>query len=282
MQPDNTNTAEPDMLNYSLYQHQGSRENQEDYILCERLTAADDGDNQSVLGVLADGMGGLAGGEIASKVVAIAFARALKSAVKSTDEDAETPDNIMISALQQANEALRQRKLVEPQELSSMGSTLCAAWIQEDKLYYLSVGDSLIYLMRGTRLYRLNQLHNFREDARRNALSKGENWEILSQSPEVIRFGSRITSYVGGGQIAQADCPAGPVQLEIGDIILLSSDGLLTLSSREIAGILKNNAIHLTADDSGIAETLVSATIAKQARRQDNVSVVIIRYNPSV
>lgn len=270
------NNAPDVTLDFYPFQNVGKRKNQEDYIVCQPLDGPTPDAPKSVLGVLADGMGGLEGGEIASTVVGKTFLRTVREAARSAETEDSEPD-ILLYAMQQANEALRQRKELESAELNSMGSTLCAAWVKGTRLFFLSVGDSLVYLMRGTCLYRLNHLHNFREDARRNAQLNGQNWDIISQSPEIVRFGSRVTSYMGGGQITQADCPAGAIELQPGDTVLLSSDGLLTLSPREIASLLEYDSPSGISSAREIACSLVESTIEKDAPRQDNVSVVVIR-----
>lgn len=247
----------------------GSRENQEDFALCSPVGTAS-GPCAEVICALADGMGGHAGGEIASRVAVSAFVRVLKSAHPESGQEYLA----MVNAAQTADAALYRRLLSEPEELRSMGCTLCSAWIKNGKLFFLNVGDSLVFLMRDKRLYLLNHRHNHREDMRRRAFYEGLDWGEVSRQESVVRYGARITSYLGGRGIDQADCPAEPIQLQAGDTVLLASDGLLTLSEREIAEALlpaPGRSIH------GDAEHILECVLSKKAPKQDNVSVVVIR-----
>lgn len=247
----------------------GSRENQEDFALCSPVGAAS-GPCSEVICALADGMGGHAGGEIASRVAVSAFVRVLKSAHYEEGKEYLA----MINAAQTADSALYRRLLSEPEELRSMGCTLCSAWIKNGKLFFLNVGDSLIFLMRDKRLYLLNHRHNYREDMRRRAFYEGLDWAEISRQDAVVRYGSRITAYLGGRGIEQADCPAQPIELLAGDTVLLASDGLLTLTEREIAEALLPVPGR---DIKGDAEHVLECVLSKKAPKQDNVSVVLIR-----
>ena len=256
------------LAHYAVDQDIGGRENQEDFAQVYPLDSAGSPCSE-LLCVLADGMGGYAGGEIASRVVVSSFARVFKAQRNSL-----SPSGALLYAAQQADEALRCRKASEPTELSSMGATLCAAWIKNGQLHFINVGDSLLYLFRDNQLYRLNHLHNHREDMQRQAISQGLDWNVVSKMDSVVRYGSRITSYVGGTGINQAHCPDDSVHLQQGDVILLASDGLLTLTSREIAETMRPYAGSTVSQD---VDRMLDLVLAKHARHQDNVSTILVR-----
>ena len=256
---------------FAVDQDIGSRQNQEDFVHAQPLDA-EASPCRELLCVLADGMGGYAGGEIASRVVVTSFTRVIKQQLRS----GQPAYRSMLYAAQQADEALRNRKASEPAELFSMGSTLCAAWIKDGKLSFINVGDSLIFLLRNNQLYRLNHCHNHREDMQRQAISQGLDWRVVSQSDSVIRYGSRITSYMGGVGISQVHCPETPLQLQRGDVILLSSDGLLTLTNREIAETMRPYPGSTVRQD---VERMLDLVLAKKARHQDNVSAILVRID---
>lgn len=258
------------LAHYAVDQDIGSRGNQEDYATAQPMDA-DGSPCRELLCVLADGMGGYAGGEIASRVVVSSFVRVIKSGC-----DGLAPSRALLRAAQQADEALRVRKAAESAELASMGSTLCAAWIKGGMLHFINVGDSLIYLLRENQLYRLNHRHNHCEDMQRQAISQGLDWAVVSQQESVIRYGSRITSYIGGMGISQAHCPEAPLPLQPGDVILLASDGLLTLTNREIAETMRPYAGSTVRQD---VERMLDLVLAKHARHQDNVSAVLVRID---
>lgn len=249
----------------------GSRENQEDYALCSAVGCVDN-PCREVICALADGMGGHAGGEIAARVAVTAFIRVLKSAQPEEGQEYLA----MVNAAQTADSALYRRMASEPEELRGMGCTLCSAWIKDGKLFFLNVGDSLIFLMRDKRLYLLNHRHNHRDDMRRRAFAEGLDWNVVSQQDSIVRYGSRITSYLGGRGIEQADCPIHPLDLQSGDVVLLASDGLLSLSEREIAEALLPSSDRDIHED---AEHVLECVLEKKVPNQDNVSVVIIRMS---
>lgn len=247
----------------------GKRANQEDYALCTPI-GAESSPSAEVICALADGMGGLAAGEIASRVAVSAFSRVLKTAAVAPGEEPLA----MVRAAQEADAAMHRRILSETGDVSSMGCTLCSAWVKQGKLYFLNIGDSLIYLLRDKCLYQLNHRHNHREDMRLRAEREGLNWAEVSQMESIVKFGSRVTSYLSGHGIDQAQCPAEPLMLEQGDTILLASDGILTLTENEIAQALL--PVH-GRNVAGDVEALLELVLSKEAPRQDNVSAVIIR-----
>ena len=105
-------------------QHQGARPYQEDRWALKPLS---DG---SLLAVVADGMGGHAGGAVASQLAIDAF-------VKNVEQGRALADG-----LQAANEAVRAGAAGKA-DLTGMGSTLVAAIVKDDEVRWISVGDSL-------------------------------------------------------------------------------------------------------------------------------------------
>lgn len=272
MLPDPTGYDDPHtlFLDFAEDRDIGSREHQEDFGQFEQPDAPAS-PCRNLVYALADGMGGLAGGEIASRVVVNTFLRALREAPACFTEP-----EVLLSAMQQADQALKLRKQSEPPELASMGCTLSCVWIKGKQLYLLSVGDSRIYLIRDKRLYQLNTLHNHREDMRRKAEEEGLNWEEVSRTPSVVKQGSRITSYMSGGGVPQADCPTRPLELRAGDIVLVSSDGLLSLPLKEVVQTLCTSSPteETAAED---VSRLLDKVIDRKVKNQDNVSVGLIR-----
>ena len=249
----------------------GARANQEDYAMCVPV-GAESSPCGEVICALADGMGGLAAGEVASRVSVSAFCRVLKSMAVEPGQEAFA----MVRAAQEADEALHRRLMADAGASGNMGCTLCAVWIKNGQLHFINIGDSLIYFMRDKRLYRLNHRHNHREDMRLRAEREGLNWAEVSQMESVVKYGSRVTSYLSGRGIDQAHCPKEPLMLEPGDTILLASDGILTLSEMEIAQAL----LPVPGRDArGDAEAVLECVLSKEAPRQDNVSAVVIRMS---
>lgn len=260
-------------LDYAMATDVGRRENQEDCAMFIPLGGSETAAPcEELFFALADGMGGMAGGEVASNLVIRAFSRHIKETA-STDMSESAR---MVNALRAADEALGRRKERESEELSSMGCTFCGVWVRAGKLHFIGAGDSLIFFLRGTKFYLLNRLHNHREDMRRLAEAEDRDWEEVRRMPDIVQYGSRITSYIGGEGIAQIDVPDTPLPLQRGDSILVASDGLLTLSHERIASILLYGQQELLPSQK-ITKMMMQAVLDAAKPRQDNVTFGLIQ-----
>ena len=101
----------------------------------------------SLLAVVADGMGGHAGGAVASKLAVDAFVHAVEQGGGLAD------------GLQDANAAVGEGAAGKP-ELAGMGATLVAAQVRGDEVRWISVGDSPFFLVSAGKLERLNADHS--------------------------------------------------------------------------------------------------------------------------
>ncbi|GHG98464.1 PP2C family protein-serine/threonine phosphatase [Pseudodonghicola xiamenensis] len=215
--------------------------------------------------LLADGMGGHVGGEIASNLVLETFEHHC-IAVSSTPH----PRQRMTEAMEAANAALARRVRQEP-GLAGMGSTLLSVIKLGDRLSWLSVGDSLLYLWRDGGLRRLNADHSV----------YGELTELVragqmtAQEAQSHPKRNALRSALIGDAISLVDCNA--IQLRRGDVVVLASDGIETLSERQMVQVLsqqdRTGATQLCAD-------FLNAVEAAGQPRQDNTTVVVYRYDP--
>lgn len=236
----------------------GARSAQEDY---SRFSL--DPVGTTLLAVLADGVGGQTGGQVASQTAVDAFL-----ATFSASPATSVPTKLG-AALNQANTALAVSVNNRP-ELDGMGSTLVGVHIGEHGLQWISVGDSPLFLFRGGKLIRLNADHSMKpviEEAVRQGKITRE---------DALRHPDRnaIRSAVTGEALTMIDTPVAPVPLNKRDVVLLASDGLLTLSDDEIVKVLGD---HADALPQVIANALVKAVTSKQKPRQDNTTVQVIK-----
>ncbi len=241
----------------------GQRERQEDNFLV--IDLRDDGHNEddAVLCILADGMGGAVGGSIASKIAVDTFADAYLSAPKS-----QSPGERLSAALSEVTSALQQRISVEP-SLKGMGCTLVAALIEQDSVRWISVGDSPFWLHRNNSLTQLNKDHSMKPvlDA---LVEKGE----LTRD-EADRDGRRnaLRSAIDGNEPQLIDLQDSGYQLQPGDVLILASDGLETLKVKQIEKILDQHRYSSVIER---VEKLLLATSKQNDPYQDNTTVILM------
>lgn len=208
---------------------------------------ADDGTSEDTITVgVADGMGGHAGGEVAS-------ATALDTAMTVGGEPS--------MRIQAANLAVVDAAKQRPR-LSGMGTTLTLAILHPDgRAEFGHVGDSRAYLLRNGSLQQITTDHSY-------VAQLVEAGSLTPEEAEEHPYRSVLTRAVGLDPAVEIDTEE--VTLEPGDRLLLCSDGLTSMvPADEIASILGAGS---GPADSG--EALVAA--ANEAGGADNISVVVV------
>ena len=249
---------------FAARQIPGQRDYQEDdYGLLDGRDLGLDGREHSML-LVADGMGGHVGGATASGLLSKTFVEAYSQATGPIVDRLRT-------CLDEANAALA-AAIAEKPELDSMGSTLVAAVVSGEGLNWISVGDSPLWLFREGQLERLNADHSMAPVLADLVATGRMTAEEAAQDPSR----HSLRSAVMGDEIAMIDVSSQPVAVQPGDRLLLASDGLMTLSDREIADILvQTQAAPL--EDSVAA--LIQAVEAAEHPHQDNTTVLL--YEPA-
>ncbi len=177
--------------------------------------------DKGVLMVVADGMGGHSAGEIASQI-AVNTVRDLFSEDKITDSEigtAKARATYLESVVVAADKNIREDANANP-ERKGMGSTIVLVWIVGNELTVTWCGDSRAYRYRpGKGLEMLSEDHSMVQDlVRKRKLS----YEETFSHPQ----GNIITHCLGGGGKGNAEPESRQFTLEMGDIIMLCSDGL--------------------------------------------------------
>lgn len=190
-------------------------------------TEWDEYQNTGALAVLADGMGGLVNGDEASHIavsVALEYFRSVGMG--------DYPHQALLQMAEQINRNVI--RYAVPDE-GMTGSTLVTAYVKDDRLWFLTVGDSRLYLYRGKKLIMLNREHVY---ARELDLEYAR--DIISLNAALTDPQRQaLTDYIGKDGIAAYDYNIQPVELTEGDGILLMSDGVFnTLDSDEIVGAI--------------------------------------------
>jgi serine/threonine protein phosphatase PrpC len=212
--------------------------------------------------VLADGLGGHADGARAARMVIETFNESAKGGL--FDEPGGRRQALH-TAIHEVNKRIQ--GATDPMDgHRSMASTAVAAILANGTVRWISVGDSHLYVCRNGRLSKLNADHSQAGIMIRHGYSPDDE--------AVINARSVLVSALTGRDIEEIDNPAHDVALEVGDVVLLASDGLNTLSDTEIALAIDQNY------DKGagaIATTLVRMVTERGLPRQDNATVVVSR-----
>jgi serine/threonine protein phosphatase PrpC len=227
------------------------------------LTAGDLEGLLDGLFVVADGMGGKAGGEIASRVTVETVPAVVQEAL--TDSEGDASDGQIAEALREAieaaNEVVYKQARANP-ELRGMGTTCVAALIRNGSAIVGHVGDSRVYLLRGGRLAQLTEDHSLVQEHVRAG-------EMSAEEARGSRFKNVITRAVG---IAERVAPEIKIlELAEGDTLLLCSDGLTNMVS-------DSDIVRMLGQDTGaqeVCDALVEAAL--QNGGDDNITALVVR-----
>ncbi len=223
--------------------------------------------------VVADGMGGHAAGEVASRT-AIEAVRAGVKAVQAVSGSGKDAGRRLLEAVDFANKEVLKKALSDPL-LKGMGTTIVAVLLEGDEggegggvrsrsTGLAHVGDSRIYLFRNGELERLTRDHSLVEDM----VAEGR---ITPAQARIHPFRNVVTRALGTKEEVRADISR--LVPEPGDMLLLCSDGLTgMLEDVKIAEILAVSA----GSPFVCADALVKA--ANEAGGDDNVSVVVLKF----
>jgi len=249
----------------------GSRKRQEDAATCwpgastyDESAERPDAPGDQLLAVLADGMGGHAGGEIASRTVCEAFVQTFAH----TDIDMAVDERLSV-ALAVANDTVA-RVTTEHPALAGMGSTAVGIVLRDATLQWISVGDSPLYLVRDREAALLNADHSL-------APALDQLVEQGKLSAEAARNDPRrhmLRSAVTGEPLDLIDLSRKPLDLIAGDIVVLASDGVHAIEMDEIARIATAYAAD-TADE--IASAILRAVETVRDPMQDNTTLIVVK-----
>lgn len=248
----------------ALILNQGQRDTQEDAIASRVFDAAN-----AAYVVIADGMGGHAAGEIASDLVIQAWREILDAVLDDPNLTEGTLMDAMPLAAMQANAAVSE--YCEAQHPGfNMGSTMLGVLLSGTKVFWISIGDSPLYLFREGTLTQINEDHSMAPEIDALAVQG-----VLSQAEAQSHPDrNQLTSVIMGAEIPKVDCPEKALELVSTDVLVLGSDGLQYLGDDEIAAILRENSTALSQDIAGFLE---QALIDRKDPNQDNVSIAVIK-----
>lgn len=230
------------------------------------------GHEKGYLFVVADGVGGHAGGERASALAISSIEQFALQAVRWCYGLQGSADDRVLKAFQQAVGLADAAIVAEAEkypELHGMGTTVTMAYCHQNNLFVAHAGDSRCYVLRGGHLDQVTHDHTMVQDMINLGLLKPEE-------AGKNKYRHVITNVVGGMDLG-CKVELHKLQVEVGDILLLCSDGL--------TGMVSNDQITATLqaheDPAAACKALVEQANAKGGR--DNVTVIVARFegNPS-
>ena len=216
---------------------------------------------RGLLLAVADGMGGEAGGQVASRLALTGLAAALARTTPPGGAGTIGAGDL-VAALHQVNADIRARQTAEP-GLGSMGSTLSAILLTGTGYWLLHAGDSRVLRVRNGFVRRLTRDDTVAE----RLIDQLIDAETAATHPDA----ALLTNWLGSDTF-QPGVQPGPAP-EPGDCLLIASDGLHAfLSEGALAAALAEPEQQVTE----VARRLVDAAIASGS--SDNVSVIVIRF----
>ena len=208
------------------------------------------------LAIVADGMGGHEGGQIASHIAVDTIKRSYSS------ETEAHPQARLLAAFHEAHRQIQQKSNQNP-DLHGMGTTCTAFVIVGNSLYYAHVGDSRLYLLRNGRLRLLSRDHSLVARLLETGLIRREDAENHPQKHV-------LTAALGVADEIEPDLSPDPLALQSGDVLLICTDGLWgQVADDELGGVLASEAPR------NACQTLVR--MAKERGGPDNITLQIAR-----
>jgi serine/threonine protein phosphatase PrpC len=230
------------------------RSDNQDFLLYRIRTVEPDAVRDCSLFVAADGVGGAAGGAIASKLAAETLAAHFPR------RGGPDPAAALVSAVQAADRAVAEEAATDA-GLANMGTTLVAVVVRGGTYWMANIGDSRGYLIREGMARQVTEDHSYvAEEVRAGRMS--------AAAAAVSPYRHVITRSIGGEESVQPDI-FGPEPLQPGDRLLLCTDGLTdTMEDDEIARVAAKG------DAESAARALVDE--ANRLGGPDNISVLLV------
>lgn len=254
----------PNNLNICAASLIGSREYQQDTLWYM-------GRNKDILAMVCDGMGGMEGGELASTCAI----RKMEECLFQENIPIKNVPSFFYQAMELMNRSVC-RLEDENGNLLECGTTVVAVYISENRLYWLSVGDSKLYILREGKLHCPFLPHNYMTQLNRYL---EEGILSLEEYEKELKQGEALTSFLGMGKIKLYDISDEALVLKDGDKLILCSDGLYKTFSEEqimnIAEICKD-------DFSQSADVFIHALRNFGKKTMDNVSIICIEYQEKI
>lgn len=208
--------------------------------------------------IVADGMGGHSGGEVASSMAV----ETVEEIMLQPEQRKKAPRELMLHCCEEASRRIFDKAANERPELSGMGTTMVMSYFFKNSIYIANIGDSRCYLFKNNQLWQVTEDHSLINEQLRAGVMSEE---------QVLKFVGRnvITRSVGYERDVYPDI----IEREItsGEIYLMCSDGLSGLvPDDKICEILRQN----TPDKA--VKACVEQALANGG--DDNVTVLLLHF----
>ncbi len=224
--------------------------------------------SEEVMGIVCDGMGGLEGGE-----------RASRTAVEQMIQDFHNlRGDVPISEFfkrtaQRMDQAVCALTGRDGKPLKA-GTTLAAAYCKGSQMYWVSVGDSKIYLIRGNEIRSVNREHNYRLMLQMQ-LEAGMIDQAFYIKEEKTPQAEALISFIGMDHVKYIDVNTSPIELKPEDIIAVCSDGIYkSLNESQVCAMILDNDLDMNI----AADRLTAMALRYGVRGQDNTTAILMKY----
>ena len=253
------------MIRFGAHQNQGKRKEQQDSFGFYDSKDAEFEKHAGKLAIVADGMGGLAQGKDASEM-------AIKKFIESYShkKPEESVSVALLRALHYSNARVFEYSESQGKD-GKIGTTLVAAVIKDNELFWISVGDSRIYLLQQDQISLLTTDHSY-ETRLEELYAQGK---IEKEDAESHPQKASLTSYIGSEEIEYIARNTSPLKIFPNDKVLLCSDGLYSR--------FKNNDFVsiIGADPTQSCKNLVEEKLKLNIKSQDNLTAAILQKGGS-
>lgn len=208
--------------------------------------------------IVADGMGGYNGGEIASSLAVTSAKNYIENNFAEIEHTKEKLQELVKNAIEYANMIVYE-KSKEIEQLEGMGTTIEVALVHNNRVYIGHVGDSRIYRIRKNFIRKLTTDHSYVEKLVKDGT-------ITRDQAEHHPKKNMLTNALGCTSYVEPDILVKGFQKD--DILVLTTDGLTNMVSDEKIYSIVTDIIEVAADE------LIEK--ANQAGGLDNITVVIV------
>lgn len=251
------------------YSVTGNRKYQQDAVFVSPSQKLAANRKTRVMAAVCDGMGGMTDGGLASKT---AIERLSQGFARIEKEPAIHIPTFFIQGIKAIDKEIN---AFPKEQGKGSGTTMVAVIAEDNYLYWASVGDSRIYILRGNNLKCVTRDHNYRLRLQEMV----DSGQMTQEELEANKQKEALISFLGIGNISLMDVSQIPFEMQFGDVVMLCSDGITkTLPDYQIRDIIQNDAVSMQEK----AKILVEAAVRENTHSQDNTSVAILQYTEAI